>query len=827
MIQVGDTRRVAQADGRGFSKLGMEESGSESRPPVASARMENGEYSIYSNINIIQAISQNRAIASPQSHQILFVQVADFEQRGKSKHKKADKETLEVVCRLTPYNGCNPCLILVDENTVECCPPNGVLQRNGQPYANKVYEFGRVFDETDTQKDVFERCSVDLIEHLITGRNALLFTYGVTGSGKTHTMTGSSNRNQCGILPRTLDTIFNSIQDSVVDKCVFYPTGKGNTFNIRAKRDAREEVRRLRVNSEIEADDDRFIETKKVDGYNDDYACALFVSYVEIYNNYCYDLLDNGPMDQSPPSLDVHMDANQMVYVGKLKEVEVSNADEALQLLKQGDNRRKVCDTLLNKESSRSHSVFTIRLVMAPSEEEELYPVQDASRIIVGQLSLVDLAGSERAKRTLNTGDRLNEAAKINQSLMTLRQCFEKLRKNQRRVLQESVPYRDTKLTYLFKNFFEGAGKVRMIICANPRPDDYEENQNVLSFAEESQSVETKKDVGRMETHNQAGIICRPPVPRKFYAGWNHEIDRCRPPFNMTPLEVFPWEDVKRGNDDVCMLREYSRRKGDETGDDNILTLLNGLGEGLRSRLCVSDYEGSIMEELKVKEEELNERRTSDAALIKKLKRENASLRSRLLVYEEDNEDRVEMEREMRRVKEEEKERLRRHRGRVEKTLEIANGVTPSVATLTNKFNEKKEMMEYIESDRQTLRERKDKRDGMMVDRNGYYDPKYHRRSQSASRVLDHQPVYRIPTGNILRPKMPTNSKSTTNPLMIELKSSSAYVLTHQEVDKDGAVSTSLIKGECIPTAGGGTAVCFSDIERLSHQSPTKSTTRL
>ncbi|KAF8381600.1 hypothetical protein PRIPAC_70742 [Pristionchus pacificus] len=41
MIQVGDTRRVAQADGRGFSKLGMEESGGESRPPVASARMEN------------------------------------------------------------------------------------------------------------------------------------------------------------------------------------------------------------------------------------------------------------------------------------------------------------------------------------------------------------------------------------------------------------------------------------------------------------------------------------------------------------------------------------------------------------------------------------------------------------------------------------------------------------------------------------------------------------------------------------------------------------------------------------------------------------------
>lgn len=739
-------------------------------------------------------------------------------ERGKSKHKRADKESLEVVCRLTPYNGNNPSLILVDENTVECTPPVGILQRNGQPYADKVYEFGRVFDETDTQKDVFERCSVDLIEHLVSGKNALLFTYGVTGSGKTYTMTGTSSRNQCGILPRTLDTIFNSIQHNVVDKCVFYPTGK-NAFDIRAKREARDEQRR-RFNSETQIDEDRFIETKMVDGYNDDYACAVFVSYVEIYNNYCYDLLDNGPMDQSPPSLDVHMDANQTVYVGKLREVEVSNADEALELLVQGDNRRRVCDTLLNKESSRSHSVFTVRLVMAPSEEEELYPVQDASRIVVGQLSMVDLAGSERAKRTQNTGDRLNEAAKINQSLMTLRQCFEKLRKNQRRALQESVPYRDTKLTYLFKNFFEGTGKVRMIICANPRPDDFEENLNVLSFAEESQAVQTTKGVDRLE--NGGGT--RPPVPRKFYAGWNHEIDRCRPPALLDSLEVFPWEDLHRRGDDVSLLREYSRKKGEET-DDDMHILLNGLGEGLRSRLCVSDYEGSIIEELKTKEEELNEQRASDAAIIKKLKRENASLLSRLRVYEEDDGDRVEMEMEMRRARDEEKERIRLHRGRVEKTLEIANGATPSVASLRNRFTERTERNEMAEQPMGS--ERRAARDGRPADRNGYYNPKFHRRSQSASRVLDHQPAYRIPTGNILRPKMPHNAKSTTNPKKDQLKTSSGYVLTHQEVDDEGNISTSLIKGDCIPTVCGGIATVFNDVEKLTHQSPTKTTTRL
>lgn len=46
----------------------------------------------------------------------------------------------------------------------------------------------------------------------------------------------------------------------------------------------------------------------------------------------------------------------------------------------------------------------------------------------------------------------------------------------------ETVPYRDAKLTMLFKNFFEGSGKIRMIICANPRPADFEENLVGLSY---------------------------------------------------------------------------------------------------------------------------------------------------------------------------------------------------------------------------------------------------------------------------------------------------------------------------------------------------------
>jgi kinesin family protein 23 len=71
--------------------------------------------------------------------------------------------------------------------------------------------------------------------------------------------------------------------------------------------------------------------------------------------------------------------------------------------------------------------------------------------LTVGQLSLVDLAGSERNSRTKTTGERLREAGSINNTLMTLRSCLEILRENQLNGTNKMVPYRDSKITHLFK----------------------------------------------------------------------------------------------------------------------------------------------------------------------------------------------------------------------------------------------------------------------------------------------------------------------------------------------------------------------------------------
>jgi kinesin family member 23 len=60
---------------------------------------------------------------------------------------------------------------------------------------------------------------------------------------------------------------------------------------------------------------------------------------------------------------------------------------------------------------------------------------------------------------------------------MTLRQCMEQLRENQKLGTNKLVPYRNSRLTHLFKNYFDGEGKVRMIVCVNPSAADYDENK--------------------------------------------------------------------------------------------------------------------------------------------------------------------------------------------------------------------------------------------------------------------------------------------------------------------------------------------------------------
>lgn len=322
----------------------------------------------------------------------------------------------------------------------------------------------------------------------------LLFTYGITSSGKTFTVTGSSHK--CGLLPRTLDVLFNSIEGNLSRKFVFKPDGQ-NSFDIQSTPDALLEWQRekqvARTPSSLgstpkvkkrEQDDLQEWEQRDRDDTIVDIevkgnAFAVFVSYVEIYNNYIYDLLDDDVMldpfkMKQPQSKVLREDKKRRVFVYGANETEVRSSDEAFDLFIKGTRRRRMAHTALNTESSRSHSVFNIRVVQAPTDAEGEV-IKDEKFMTVSQLSLVDLAGSERTQRTQTTGERLREAGNINNSLMALRTCIDLLRENQKFGANKIVPYRDNKLTHLFKSYFEGEGRIKMIICVNPGSEDFDE----------------------------------------------------------------------------------------------------------------------------------------------------------------------------------------------------------------------------------------------------------------------------------------------------------------------------------------------------------------
>jgi len=81
--------------------------------------------------------------------------------------------------------------------------------------------------------------------------------------------------------------------------------------------------------------------------------------------------------------------------------------EEALNMLFEGDMNRTVSEHLLNKNSSRSHTVFTIHI-------ESRSKVESSDKVLFSKLHLVDLAGSERTKKTGSSGVQLKEATYIN-----------------------------------------------------------------------------------------------------------------------------------------------------------------------------------------------------------------------------------------------------------------------------------------------------------------------------------------------------------------------------------------------------------------------------
>jgi len=798
-----------------------------------------------------------------------------------------DREPVQVFCRIRPLEFPNEesCVTILNEATAQVVPPETSQgYRSGTTKATQ-YTFTRVFDEKSSQKTVFHTVTLPLIEDLLHGKNSLLFAYGVTGSGKTHTMNGETHNG--GIIPRCLDVLFNSIGHFQAKKHVFKPD-RMNNFDIQSESDASSDRQSELMHSSVkfktpsrraqENEGSRVTDATRISDIDEDQAYSVFVTFTEVYNNTVFDLLDDTPIDPLRPKMlqskILREDAHRNMYVHAVTEIEVRSANEAAELLTKGQKRRRVAHTTLNAESSRSHSVFNIRVVQAGLDSQGSYPEKT---LTVGQLSLVDLAGSERNNRTKTSGERLREAGSINNTLMTLRSCIEILRENQQNGTSKMVPYRDSKITHLFKSYFDGEGKVRMIVCVNPRADDYDETISVMRFAEMTQEIQIARAVQpniRVEatpkaTPGSALIPGRRKANRVLTEAYRKlEQGGVNNPQSEIPFDIgmvfnaarssWPPLELNSASDDrlirtvveylqVRIREQKARREQQMKKCLDFRSLITGMEEEV---ILKRQEVSSLRAELQV------ERTKSQAFENRIINAEsaNASLQRHLQEYQkyaklmEDEIKEKEMllnqgELEIQSVKAKEKTKRQLEREKVKRELERKKDVEAQLQQQKERFMILRDLIdagagstkalsssgsESSEPPRTPSVGRFRGSDSKVLNTPSLRGPAVSvrkRRSRSvepSERWLDHRPMKSLDPDSVFQPLM-QRAKSITklDHKDVTDKKINKYVLTTQEQDSAGEIETKLYKGDVLPTVGGGAQVILQDVEVLRHLSPT------
>ncbi len=252
------------------------------------------------------------------------------------------------------------------------------------------FTFDYVFDMDSNQQQVYEETAKPAVISILEGYNSTIFAYGQTGTGKTYTMEGftyNGGDNQRGIIPRSIEEIFNYIESF---------SNSDTKFMVRA-------------------------------------------SYLQIYNESTSDLLK-----PEKTSLQIRENKQKGVFADGLSEWAVRTPGDIYTLLQKGAACRATASTKMNDVSSRSHAVFQITV-------EQMTIIDDGkgesmTQIKVGKLNLVDLAGSERIRVTGATGKQLEESKKINWSLSALGNVIYALTDNKGRT---HIPYRDSKVWFI------------------------------------------------------------------------------------------------------------------------------------------------------------------------------------------------------------------------------------------------------------------------------------------------------------------------------------------------------------------------------------------
>jgi centromeric protein E len=317
-----------------------------------------------------------------------------------------------------------------------------------------TYEYDNVFTQSDNNARVYESCAKRLVRRVMEGYHGTVFAYGMTGTGKTFSMQGTTS--SPGVIPLAITDIFSFIRET-----------PHREFLLR-------------------------------------------VSYLEIYNEQIHDLLATEPgtkafvpLDQQTKGEEIKLreDPKRGVYATPLKEEIVQSPTQLLRVIARGDLARRTGSTQFNARSSRSHAVVQIvvesRDRIAGASAGNMADNRRAGisgGVRVSTLSLIDLAGSERAAESK---ERRTEGAHINRSLLTLGTVIARLSKDGKDKNGNHLPYRDSKLTRLLQPALSG-GSLISILCTIAVPMGSTVVNNITNIGE---TVNTLKFAARAKNN--------------------------------------------------------------------------------------------------------------------------------------------------------------------------------------------------------------------------------------------------------------------------------------------------------------------------------------
>ncbi|XP_060788816.1 kinesin-like protein KIF6 [Neoarius graeffei] len=283
------------------------------------------------------------------------------------------------------------------------------------------FRFQQVFDQTAKQEEIFEAIAKPVADTVLAGYNGTIFAYGQTSSGKTFTITGGAERyGDRGIIPRTLSYLYQHI------------------------------------------------------GQDHSMVYTMHISYLEIYNEVGYDLLDSrheASNLEDLPKVTIMEDTEQNIHLKNLSLQPSASEEQALNLLFLGDTNRMIAETPMNQASTRSHCIFTIYLC---SREP------GSATLRRSKLHLVDLAGSERVGKTGVGGQILTEAKYINRSLHYLEQVITALSEKNR----SHIPYRNSMMTSVLRDSLGGNCMTTMIAMVSVEKRNVDESISTCRFAQ-------------------------------------------------------------------------------------------------------------------------------------------------------------------------------------------------------------------------------------------------------------------------------------------------------------------------------------------------------